>query len=213
MIRGSSTASGRGAFRLYAAGGRLIRELEPVTPMTMYREPGVVFMPLPYFPDPRAAILLDEILLADAVRPRLLVFSGDGRRTDSIPVPDLSRSITSEMLAEVAKLAPDAAVFQRMTRAPGFPRRTPVLGDMRVDAIGGIWINEYRGPGERHSRYVVIDRTGRVLERVTFPDGAVVLNADSTRVLARMEVDLEPRLGVFSRSCAAASGQPPAAPG
>ncbi len=141
----------------------------------------------------------------------VLVYGRDGtsarviRRTDRPPQPmtdeilgrfidDFIQGITSNRVRTVgAKPNPDAIrkTWEALPRVPALPTH----GDMLVDAVGDLWVQDYASPWESDDakRWSVYDPDGRLLGEMHTPAGFEVFDIDRDALLglARDSLDVE----------------------
>jgi len=76
------------------------------------------------------------------------------------------------------------AMFRRLP----LPSEMPAYADLRLDAEGNLWVEEYRTPGAEQARWAVFDADGRWLGVVALPPRFTPLRIGADFVLGR-EVD------------------------
>jgi hypothetical protein len=143
------------------------------------------------------------------------VHAADGTLERLLRVPGADLSVTPEELdgARAARAAgvgsnPIAAgLLGQIDRVVPPPDRRPAYGDLRVDALGNVWIGEYPwlGPGGNPPRtprlWTVFDPEGLMLGQVRVPDGLQLLEIGDDYVLAlRREPGREQRVMVVGIS-------------
>lgn len=67
----------------------------------------------------------------------------------------------------------------------------PAFGQMFVDRLGYLWVEEYRLPGQDHRLWTVFDPEGRVLGLVDMPEINRILEIGEDYILGRREDELE----------------------
>jgi hypothetical protein len=73
------------------------------------------------------------------------------------------------------------------------PEYLPAYSELRVDALGLLWVEEYRAPGEVEPRWQLFDPEGRWLTAVVTPERFRVLDIGEDYLLGvwRDELDVE----------------------
>lgn len=54
------------------------------------------------------------------------------------------------------------------------PEEMPAYGDIRADAAGYLWVQDYRAPGDPAPSWTVFDAEGEPLGRIALPPGVRV---------------------------------------
>lgn len=73
----------------------------------------------------------------------------------------------------------------------GLPDAMPAHGDLLTDALGNLWVNEFRGPADAESSYTVFDADGALVGRITLPDRFEMIEVGSDYVLGTYTDDLD----------------------
>jgi hypothetical protein len=98
----------------------------------------------------------------------------------------------TEQLADVDDDNEARRLRERHADMPS-PEMVPPYENFVVDALQQVWIGEYVLPNQTERTYVVIDRDGRALGRLTMPERTLPLDigADYVLGLTRDELDIE----------------------
>ncbi|UCF19484.1 MAG: hypothetical protein JSU87_16430 [Gemmatimonadota bacterium] len=81
-------------------------------------------------------------------------------------------------------------VEQSLAHMP-FPETYPAHGSLVVDAVGNLWVEGYRRPGDERPRWTVFDSTGRMLGVVETPERFTIHQIGSDFVLGRWADDVD----------------------
>lgn len=109
------------------------------------------------------------------------------------PVDDAVRAAyEEEQLAGAADAEARASVRERLEGLV-YPPSLPAFSDLEVDALGNVWVQDHRPPGEDGGpdRWLVFDPEGRILGAVELPAGFTVFEIGEDYVLGRLTDDLE----------------------
>ena len=139
---------------------------------------SIAFTPVPFDAPASASMNAAGIFIAPGEAPEVRQYDVAGELRRIIRVPIEPRPITRAdydafVEARVAALRdPDfePELRRRYGEIPVRPAM-PVVGDLRTDAAGNLWAQEYRAEDTDPQRWIVIDSTGAVLGRVAMPAG------------------------------------------
>jgi hypothetical protein len=113
-------------------------------------------------------------------------------RRDQAPqvVTDAHVAALMETMAEEADDTDRAREFRRMFREALIPEFHPAYGDIYADALGFLWVEEYRHPGDETRLTTIFDLEGRMVGSVIIPDGLRIFEMGDDYILGRYADDL-----------------------
>lgn len=85
------------------------------------------------------------------------------------PVTDAHVAAVMEEMIDEADDSEQTREFRRMFREAPIPEFHPAFGYVYADALGCLWVEEYRLPGEEARVTTIFDRDGRMVGSVTLP--------------------------------------------
>lgn len=112
-----------------------------------------------------------------AIGPRRILL-GAGRPFGGQLTPGVHMDTATFMIADL-----DGEVEARLLREIPFPETFPPFADLVLDSEGYLWAQKYRGPGERSTRWMIVDPDGRWLGTVEGPDAFRLHRAGSDYLL------------------------------
>jgi hypothetical protein len=123
----------------------------------------------------------NELYVGSTDRYEIGAYTPDGTLQRSIRRAFANLEVTSadinavkqEQIAGLKKSGfdPNAqARFERMYADMPVPKTMPAYGDLMVDAVGDLWVADYRRPSDHQPRWTVFDSTGQMLGAVAMPE-------------------------------------------
>lgn len=119
----------------------------------------------------------DRLYFTDSERYEIRVTTPDGEPTmivrRALPPRPVSGDHMSAWREEQLERVGDPNRRREMARileGMPVPETMPAYGQVRVDDVGHIWVEEYRAPGDAESSWVVFDEQGALRARVGLPD-------------------------------------------
>ena len=88
-----------------------------------------------------------------------------------------------ERIARYARNENAARNLRRAYTEMQEPEHFPAHGRLVADALGYLWVQEYRLPGEGDAPWLVFDTEGRLAARVSLPEGLNVFEIGADYVL------------------------------
>ena len=198
----------------------------------------------PFGKSPQAAVGGDRFFFGSQDAYEIQIWSQGGTLTHLIrrdkpppPVTDAHVAAVMEEMIDEADDTDQTRQFRRMFREAPIPDLHPAYGYLYADALGYLWVEEYRLPGDETRVTTIFDPEGRMVGSVILPKRFQIyeigadyllgrwvdeLGVERVRVYAvtRPETQGEPeapgRPGEASRSRGvrlASSGHPPQTPG
>ncbi len=112
-----------------------------------------------------------------------------GRALPALQLPFRARKITARevegyvnwLVGINSHLAPD--VVSRTYGKLKYPDYTPVHGDVLVDPLENVWVEQYRLPFEPSSRWIVFSKGAQIVAEVRLPDGLRMLEVGVDYIL------------------------------
>ncbi len=105
-------------------------------------------------------------------------------------VTDAHVAALMEGMAEEAGDDDQAREFRRMFREAPIPEFHPAYGDIYADALGFLWVEEYRLPGDEVRLTTIFDPEGRMVGSVILPDAFRVFQIGEDYILGRYADEL-----------------------
>lgn len=151
----------------------------------------------------RADVYDGRLYIGDPGAPEVLVYSADAGLERIIRYARPRERVTDELYEAVVErqielqqrspLGGDPAQWRSFYKAMPRPEALPAYGAMRVDALGHIWLQDWRPSMERGPRrWTVLDPDGRWLGALTLPDIDVHdIGADYVLGVWKDEFDVE----------------------
>jgi hypothetical protein len=146
------------------------------------------------------AVSSDRLFLGDGDRYEIDVFTTDGRFVRSIRRMQQPRTVTpgdlarqrEEVLTRYAK-SPRRAVAERILAEIPVHETMPAFSSFRGDAVGNLWVEEYRVTANDPPRWTVFDSTGRMLGALEVPRSLRILEIGANELLGifRDSLDVE----------------------
>lgn len=170
---------------LYLVGldGTIVDSAGAFTGRPLYLETGGRGMNLtriPFGTETQIATGPDRLHVATGDAWEVRSFDRSGRLVQILRVDESRRSVTDADIASfveqslaranVRNSASLRQVYDRIT----YPAEMPAYGDVRTDAAGHLWIQDYPAPGDPPLSWTVFDRGGRPLGRIALPAGVRV---------------------------------------
>lgn len=151
----------------------------------------------PFGKGPAVAVAGDRFFYSSQDRYEIQVRDGEGTlirliRREREPQP-VTEAHVSEIMEEMADEAGDteqAREFRRMFRQAPIPGLHPALGSIYADALGYLWVEEYRLPGDTVRNTTIFDPEGRMVGSLVLPGGLRVEEIGPDYVLGRYADDL-----------------------
>ena len=155
-------------------------------------------MMVPFSKAPAGAALGNSVYVGIPDSYQILVYDAGGdllriirMEHDPLPVtPEDTETFIRERLEEVLDEAEQRRIGE-MYRAPPPLDRMPAYRRFKVDALGCLWVEEYRRPGDDIPIWTVFDPEGAVVGRVSLPAGLYVREIGEDYVLAVYTDDLD----------------------
>ncbi len=158
------------------------------------------FWMVPFTPGPRWAVAGDRLYLGTGSTPRVEAWSSEGALQQIVSGPDGGSPVESVDVRrygdELLALAGDdneRRQIERFISDVPFPGRLPAFRALRADALGYLWVERFRRPGESQPEWLVFEPEGRWLRTVETPLGLRVTEIGAEYVLGidRDELDVE----------------------
>jgi len=132
---------------------------------------------LPFGKGPSAAVAGDRFFYSSQDRYEIEVRDESGNLLSIIRRDLEPRPVTDAHVADLMEDLVDdeddeneqRRQFRRMMRESPLPDFFPALGDIHADALGHLWVEETRVPGEEVRNTTVFDPDGRMVGRVVLP--------------------------------------------
>ncbi len=99
-------------------------------------------------------------------------------------------ALVEEAVADADNPSDAPAIRESFSEMP-IPDLMPAFAGLEADALGYLWIQEYRRPGEDVPTYVVLDPEGRLVGRVSLPPSVEILEIGSDYLLGLYRDELE----------------------
>ncbi len=112
------------------------------------------------------------------------------REVEPISVTDDHVASIMEKMIDEADDNDQARRFRRMFREAPIPDFFPAHGQIYGDALGYLWVEEYRLPGEEIRHTTIFDPEGRMVGSVVLPDGFRVYEIGDDYILGRSTDEL-----------------------
>jgi hypothetical protein len=141
-----------------------------------------------------------RLYLGDGERPEIDVFTADGRMVRSIRRAMPLRRVTSadlerqrEDLLSRYGSSPRRAAAERVLAELPVHETMPAFASLLVDALGNLWVEEYRVASTDAPRWTVFDSAGRMLGTLAVPASLRIfeIGADELLGVARDSLDIE----------------------
>ena len=156
---------------------------------------------LPFTRAPAAAVSADRLYMGTQDSYEIRAYDTSGSLTSIIRLDQEPRPVTSsdeaayierqlENIDDPVQLADRRSQIEDM----GMPETMPAHGRLMADALGYLWVGEYRSPADATPTPItVFDAGGKLVGRLTFPDRFTVLEIGVDYVLGRYtdELDVE----------------------
>jgi len=84
-----------------------------------------------------------------------------------------------------ARYGRDRQEVERLVADIPFPETMPLFSELRVDAEGNLWVEEYRRPGDRQPRWTIFDSTGQMLGTIEISERFTIFEIGKDYVLGR----------------------------
>ncbi len=113
-------------------------------------------------------------------------------RRDKAPTP-VTQDHVAAFMEEAAAGAEDGGQgqeFRRMLREAPIPELHPAHGSIHADALGCLWVEEYRLPGDTTRVATVLDPEGRMTGSVALPPGLAIFEIGADYLLGRWADEL-----------------------
>ncbi len=161
-------------------------------------EDGIEVVMVPFSKAPAGAAWGNLIYVGISDSYQILVYDAGGDlvriiRLEQDPLPVTPEDIETYIQERVARVV-DAGERRRMEevyRAPPPLDRMPAYRVFRTDALGCLWVEESRRPGDDVPVWTVFDSEGAVLGRVSLPAGLYVREIGEDYVLGVYTDDLD----------------------
>ncbi len=140
---------------------------------------AVVVGSIPFSRSPETAVGPDLFYSGEGERFQIAAYTTQGRLERLIRWTRQNRPVTPEDIENWRRgqlAGPQDDNMRRRFEAEfaelplPIPSQMPAHGSLRLDAEGNLWVQEYRAPGEFHTRWIVFDNVGRLLGVVEGPD-------------------------------------------
>ena len=156
--------------------------------------------PLPFGRTTVAAVSADRLYLGTEDSYEIRAYDPSGSLRSIIRLDQDLRPVTSsDAAAYVEQQLEDIddpgrrAERRREVEDMGTSETMPAYAGLTADALGHLWVLEYRGPRDDAPVYTVFDAEGKLVGRLTLPDRFRVIEIGSDYVLGRYtdELDVE----------------------
>jgi hypothetical protein len=151
----------------------------------------------PFGKNPVVAVAGDRFYFGSQDAWEIEVWSQTGElrrliRRDEPPVQVTDDHVNAVMqdVVEEADDSDQARQFRRMFREAPIPDYHPAHGSIYVDALGYLWVEEYRLPDEAVRNTIIFDPDGRMVGSVVLPSGLRILEIGEDYLLGRDADDL-----------------------
>jgi hypothetical protein len=113
-------------------------------------------------------------------------------RRDKVPTPvtDAHVAAVMEEMADDAESDDQTRQFRRMFREAPIPETHPAHGAIYADALGYLWVEEYRLPGDDVRHTTIFDDEGRMVGSVVLPNRFRVEEIGADYLLGRASDEL-----------------------
>ncbi len=139
----------------------------------------------------------DHVYFGRGERYEIERYAGDGRLDRLVRRAGRPLRVTPEDIAryEETELAEANEIFrpilERALAEMPMPEAMPAYRDVRVDADGFLWVEDYRRPGDDRPRWSVFDPDGRWLGAVATPPGLEIREIGRDHLLGVWEDEFE----------------------
>lgn len=106
------------------------------------------------------------------------------------PVSDAHVSTVMEEMMDRSEDSDQTREFRRMFRDAPIPELHPAHGQLYADALGYLWVEEYRLPGDETRVTTVFDPEGRMVGSLILPNGFQLYEIGEDYLLGRWADDL-----------------------
>lgn len=98
-----------------------------------------------------------------------------------------------EQVAEDADTQNERRSLRQLLEDLPVPKTFPAYGDLKTDALGNLWAQDFLAPGEESPRWTIFSPDGHVLGRISTPPRTRVLEIGRDYLLTRYidEMDVE----------------------
>lgn len=151
----------------------------------------------PFAKSPSVAVAGDRFFYGSQDSYEIQVWNQSGAltrliRRDQAPhaVTDAHVAALMEGMAEEAGDDDQAREFRRMFQEAPIPDFHPAYGDIYADALGFLWVEEYRLPGDEVRHTTIFDPEGRMVGSVVLPDAFRVAEIGKDYILGRYADDM-----------------------
>ena len=162
--------------------------------------PGFTVHTVPFARIPSFAVSGNRLFVGSSDTYSIDVFTVDGRleRTIRLNRPnrkvtkadvDLLRTTRLRIAAEQNEAARQRA--QTSLEEMEVPPTMPAYSSFHGAPDGNLWVQEYRADGEHHTRWTVLDPTGRVVASVTGPNDFTLYEVGSDYIVGVRRDDLD----------------------
>ena len=146
----------------------------------------------PFGKSPQAAVAGDRFFYGSQDAYEIQVRAQDGTlsrliRRDKPPlaVTDAHVSALMDDMMDEAEDSDQNRQFRRMFREAPIPELHPAYGSLYVDALGFLWVEEYRLPGQETRVTTIFDTEGRMVGSLVLPSRFQVYEIGEDYVLGR----------------------------
>jgi hypothetical protein len=162
--------------------------------------PGFTVHTVPFARIPSFAVSGNRVFVGASDSYAIDVFGLNGKLERTIRLNRPNRPVTRkdiDLLRKTRlKIAADQneAARQRAQTALDemqVPATMPAYGSFHGDPYGNLWVQEYRAEGEQHTRWTVLDPTGRVVANVTGPNAFTVYEIGRDHIIGLRRDDLD----------------------
>lgn len=151
----------------------------------------------PFGRSPRVAVAGDRFFFGPQDTYEIEVREQNGTltrliRRDKAPAPVTDAHVSS-LMEEILDETTDTdqnREFRRMFREAPIPELHPAYGYIYADALGFLWVEEYRLPGDRTRFTTIFDPEGRMVGSLTLPERFQVFEIGEDYLLGRGVDDL-----------------------
>jgi hypothetical protein len=204
------------------SGGDLVGRIAPeellmrypadgTQPAILWRTPGkevsntvvngrLVSLPAVFGRDARISLHGDHLYVAWTGTPEVVRLSSEGGPTlvlrwqhDAVPVEDTDvAAFIAAMLDGESNAAARLRVEQMLLSSP-LPDQMPALGELVVDELGNVWVQDFPEPKQVNGTWRVFDTDGLHVANISIPTGLRILQIGAEFVLGltRDELDVE----------------------
>jgi hypothetical protein len=154
----------------------------------------------PFGRTPAHAVSGNRVFVGSSDSYSIDVFRADGKRERTIRLNRPNRKVTR---ADVESMRNTRLTIAAQQNEAARQRAQTALDEMKVpetmpahanfygDPDGNLWVQEYRAEGEHHTRWTVLDPTGRVLANVSGPNDFTLFDIGRDFIIGLRRDDLD----------------------